>query len=400
MRDMAGQPWLTIVGIGADGLDGLSAAARMALAQAEVIFGGPRHLALAGAGARGRPWPVPFDPTPVLALRGRAVAVLASGDPFWHGAGGTLARHLAPAEWRSFAAPSTFSLAAARLGWRIEDIACLGLHAAPFARARSALHEGARLVVLLRDGAAAGVFARWLEAAGFGPSRLHVLEDLGGAAERIRIATAAGFDLADVAAPVAIAVEAAGEGPAAGLPAPGGLPDSAFAHDGQISRHPVRALTLAALAPRPGETLWDIGAGSGSVSVEWCRAGGRAIAIERLAGRAANIAANAERFGVDDRLRVVVGAAPEACVGLPTPAAVFVGGGGNAALHAALLPLLPAGTRLVANAVTLETEALLGQLHARHGGTLLRIDIAAAEPLGAMRGWAGGRPIVQWSVVL
>lgn len=386
-------PWLTIIGIGEDGRAGLSAAALAALDAAEVVFGGPRHLALAGVA--GQPWPVPFDPALVLACRGRRVAVLASGDPFWHGAGGSLLPHLAPGEWVSHPGISTFLLAANRLGWRLEEITCLGLHAAPFARLRPHLHRGARTICLLRDGQAPAALAEWLTEAGEDGAEIVVLERLGGPGERIRTARAAGFDLTGIAAPVAVAITAS----ATGLPRSAGLPDDAFAHDGQITKAPVRALTIAALAPRPGEHLWDIGAGSGSVSVEFCQAGGSATAIEVRTARAANIRANAATFGVEHRLRVVEGAAPAALADLPSPQAVFVGGGADSGLLGHLWQMVPPGTRLVMNAVTLETEALLAEWHALRGGTLLRIDIATAAPLGRMRGWAPSRPVVQWSVV-
>ncbi len=393
-------PWLALIGLGEDSLAGLTPASHAALAQAEVVFGSPRHLALAGplAGGRAQPWPVPFDITPVLAWRGRRVAVLVSGDPFWFGAGGSLAPHLSPGEWRAYPAPSTFSLAAARLGWRIEETRCLGLHAAPFERARRSLHAGARLICLVRDGAAAQAFAGWLVGQGFGASTLWVLEALGGPRERIRRTHAAGFDLSEVAAPVAVAVEAAG---APGLPRCAGQPEADFIHDGQITKAPVRALTLAALRPTPGAHLWDIGAGSGSVSVEWCLAGGRATAIERLPGRAAQVRANAARFGVDERVVTVEGTAPQALAGLTAPQAIFVGGGFDQALFASLQEWpLPSGCRLVVNAVTLETEALLVDLHARHGGELMRIELSHAAALGRMRSWTRPRPVVQWCVTL
>jgi precorrin-6Y C5,15-methyltransferase (decarboxylating) len=390
------RPWLVIIGLGDDGLPGLSDASREALAQAEVVFGGSRHLELADVGARGRAWPVPFDIAPVLALRGRRVAVLASGDPFWFGAGGSLAAHMDPAEWQAFPAPSTFAHAAARLGWPLETVACHGLHASPFARMRADLQNGARLICLLRDGDAPRALAEWLAAMGFGGSVLHVMEALGGPHERVRVAPRAdGFDLQGIRAPVAVAIEAGGVGLARGF----GLPDAAFAHDGQITKRAIRAMTLAALGPRPGERLWDIGAGSGSISVEWCLAGGHATAIEAKASRLENIRANMLGFGVEHRMSVVSGHAPKALAGLPLPHAVFVGGGGDSALYAALWPLLLHRTRLVANAVTLETEALLAELQVRHGGELSRIDIAQCQPLGRMRGWAAARPVVQWSVV-
>lgn len=389
-------PWLAIIGIGEDGLTGLSPLSRDALANAEIVFGGPRHLRLADIDARGRPWLVPFSIEPVLACRGRKVAVLASGDPFWHGAGGSLATHLAPGEWIAFPAASTFSLAAARLGWRLEETACLGLHASPFETLLPHLTPTRRAICLLRDGNAARELAAWLTKQGFGASSLSVMESLAGPSERVRTTLAVDFDLAEVTAPVAVAISAAG---AAGLPRTPGLPDDAFVHDGQITKRPMRALTLSALAPRPGEILWDIGSGSGSISVEWCLAGGRAFAIETRTDRAANIRTNAAAFGVVNNLTIIEGAAPAALAGLPPPNAVFVGGGNEQAMFDALWAIIPAGTRLVANAVTLETEALLLAKQSKHGGELMRIELAQAGPLGSMRGWVPSRPLVQWSVV-
>lgn len=391
------EPWLNIIGLGEDGPAGLSPATLGLIDRAEVIFGGPRHLSLIGAQSRGLPWPVPFEIAPVLAHRGRAVVVLASGDPFWFGAGSLLAEALAPGEWRAHPVPGTFALAAARLGWRLEETTCLGLHAAPFARLRPHLTRNARVLATLRDGAAVAELAGWLVAQGLGATRLTVLEALGGPRERLRGATAQGFDLNEVSAPVAVALDGADLPRGAGLPASPGLAERLFATDGQITKSPVRALTLAALAPRKGELLWDIGAGSGSISVEWCLAGGRAMALETRADRVANIEANIQNFGLTARMQVRQAHAPEGLDSLPPPDAVFVGGGGDEGLYTALLPLLPPGARLVANGVTLETEALLATLQARHGGSLLRIDLAQAAPLGRMRGWQSARPVVQWS---
>jgi precorrin-6Y C5,15-methyltransferase (decarboxylating) len=397
MRVMV-RPWLVIIGLGEDGLPGLSEASRAALDAAEVVFGGPRHLGLAEAGMRGRPWPVPFSVDPVLACRGQRVAILASGDPFWHGAGGSLVDHLRPEEWSSYPAPSTFALAANRLGWRQEDLCCLGLHAAPFARLLPHLAHGQRVICTLRDGAAAAELAGWLVAQG-ADARLHVLERLGGPAERIRTAPARDFDLTDVQAPVAIGLEMLNT---VGLPTTPGLPDAMYQTDGQITKQPIRALTLCALAPRKGALLWDIGAGSGSISVEWCLQGGRAVVVEARADRVALIRANLSGFALQDRVEVI-----EADVGggtLPPaltascPDAVFVGGGADGALLTTLFHILPPGVRLVLNAVTLETEALVLQWQAQKGGALTKIDIANATPLGRMRGWSPGRTVVQWSV--
>lgn len=392
-----GDPWLSIIGLNEDSPQGLPPASTAALGAAEVVFGGPRHLELAGVGARGRPWPVPFSTAPVLACRGQRVAVLASGDPFWHGAGGSLVRDLARGEWRAYPAPSTFTLAASVLGWRMEEITCHGLHAAPLARLRAVLGPNARMICLMRDGDAPLELAQWLCTQGAGAAVLTVMERLGGAQERIRETTAEGFDIEQIEAPVAVGVAL----PAGvGISRASGLPDDSFAHDGQITKQPVRALTLSALAPRVGELLWDIGAGSGSISVEWCLAGGRAIAFEQHAARIANITRNIDDFGLSHRMTAVEGTAADTMKDQPLPDAVFIGGGARMPLLETLFETLPSGTRLVINGVTLETESLLAQLHADKGGTLMRFDIAQATPLGPLRGWSAARPIVQWSVTL
>ena len=388
-----GKPWVTIIGLNEDGLAGLSLASRQAIEQAEIIFGAPRHLALAGVS--GREWGVPFSVEPVMAERGRRVVVLASGDPFWYGAGGSLMEHLAQGEWVSHPAPSTFALAANRLGWRMEETICLGLHAAPMARLRPVLARGQRLVCLLRDGDAVREICAYLAAQGFGASAVTVLEALGGAKERITNCIAQDlsgrFD-----APVAVAIECVGQG----MPRASGLPDDLFAHDGQITKRPIRALTLSALAPRGGEVLWDLGAGSGSVSIEFLLAAPASIAhaVEADATRAERALGNAEGFGLGHRWHLHQGKALNVIGQLPVPDVVFVGGGADAALCAALWALLPKDARLVMNAVTLESEALLYACHAKHGGDLWRFDVAQASPLGAKQGWQASRPVVQWSV--
>lgn len=389
-------PWLTIIGIGEDGLAGLSEASRKALAEAETVFGGERHLALADVGSRGRPWPVPFDANVVLSCRDLPTVVLASGDPFWHGAGASLAEKLDGEEWIAHPAPSTFSLVAARLGWRLEAVTCIGLHAAPFERLVPHLARGARIICLVRDGKAASDLAKWLTERGWGASAFWTLAALGGPRETVRQYCA--MDFADDLAGnlVAVAVEARG---AQGIPCSSGLPDDLFVHDGQITKRLVRALALSALAPRGGERLWDVGAGSGSISVEWALCGGAATAIEVREDRVANIRSNAAAFGLAHRIAVVTGAAPEALTALDPPDAVFVGGGFDNAMFDAIWPRLPIGARLVAHSVTLETEALLGELHQRHGGELMRVEIAQAAPLGRYRSWEAARPVVQWSAV-
>lgn len=386
-------PWLTLIGLGEDGPTALSPASREAFARASVIFGGPRHLALVDAGPKGQPWPVPFDPTPVLAHRGQPTVVLASGDPFWFGAGGSLMAHLHPGEWTSHPAPSTFQLAANRLGWRLEDTLCLGLHAAPFSRLKPVLGKGTRAICTIRDGAAVAGLAHWLTTNGHPNAQLTTLERLGGPQERIRNLT--GTIPTDIAAPVAVAIHAHDPG----LPRASGLPDDLFQHDGQITKRPVRALTLSTLAPRAGETLWDIGAGSGSIGIEWLLAGGaRVEALEADPTRATRARANVDSFGLSYRHTLHEARAPEGLATLPKPDAVFIGGGASDGLLIQLWDLLPQGTRLVINAVTIETEALVLDWSARHGGSLLKIELSEPTALGSKRGWRAALPILQWSV--
>lgn len=365
-------------------------------------MGPPRHLALLpDMPAERIEWPVPFASgiERLLALKPRRVVALASGDPFWFGAGSTIAQRLPPEGWRAYPGVSTFSLAAARMGWPLERVRCFGLHAAPLARLRPVLAPGQRLVVLLRDGDAVRVLASWLTEAGFGAAGFTVLEALGGPRERVTRARAQ--DLPDIPFrhPVCAAIEVAGSGRV--LPLAAGRPDDWFESDGQMTKRPVRALTLSALAPRPFEHLWDIGGGSGSIGIEWMLSDPSlsCTTIEPRAERVANIRANADRLGLD-RLTVVQGRAPEALADLRAPDAVFVGGGLSGAVLDRLTSSLAPGTRLVANAVTLETEALLIDAQARRGGDLLRVDLSQAAPLGEKRGWKRAYPIVQWSVTL
>jgi len=395
-------PWLTIIGVGEDGPDGFSTASRAALAQAELVMGPARHLSLLPAiTCPTIEWPVPFTDGIVRLMehRGRRVVMLASGDPFWFGAGTSVTQLLDPGEWLAHPAPSTFGLAAARLGWPLQETSCLGLHAAPLERLRPHLAPGRRVLALLRDGEAVTALAQYLTREGFGPSTMHVMEALGGPRERVRRVPAEALSLTDIAHPVAVGLDCAGQGRT--LPVTAGLPDDWFASDGQITKRPVRALTLSALAPRAGELLWDIGAGSGSVGIEWLLAhpANRACAVEADPGRADRAHANAAALGVD-RLDVVVGTAPYVLPDAPLPDAVFVGGGLSDALLEALWSRLPVGTRLVANAVTLESEALLTRWHGQKGGSLLRIELAAAAPLGNRLGWRARYPVVQWSAVL
>ncbi|RUZ72249.1 precorrin-6y C5,15-methyltransferase (decarboxylating) subunit CbiE [Mesorhizobium sp. M7A.F.Ca.US.006.01.1.1] len=397
--------WLTVVGIGEDGLAGLGDEAKQRIAQAEIIFAGRRHLALVASFAKGeaRPWPVPFDVEmgDVLALAGRRVCVLASGDPFFHGVGATLARKVKPQEMHVIPAPSAVSLAAARLGWALQDIETVSLHGRPLDLIRPLLQPCARILALTSDSDAPAAIARLLTELDFGASRLTILEALGGPNESWRSVRADAFDLENINPLNVLAIEIESGPDARVLPLTSGLADHLFDHDGQITKREIRAITLSALAPKRGELLWDIGAGSGSIGIEWMLAHPlmRTIAIEADPIRAARIGRNAAACGVPG-LVVVEGSAPRALAKLDTPDAIFIGGGGSDAgvLKVAIKALRPGG-RLVANAVTLEMEALLLAQHVKLGGDLTRISISRASPVGAMQAWRPAMPVTQWSWV-
>ncbi|MDJ0511842.1 MAG: precorrin-6y C5,15-methyltransferase (decarboxylating) subunit CbiE [Methyloceanibacter sp.] len=395
--------WLSIVGIGEDGVDGLGRGACDLIENAEVVFGGVRHLALAAPLIRSesKPWPSPFSlaPAEVVALRGRRVCVLASGDPFFYGVGATLAAHVAADEMWVVPATSAFSLAAARMGWPLPDTTIVSVHGRALDRIRPHLHPGARILALTSDAEGPSALARLLTEGGFGASQMTVLEALGGSRERIRSAPAQEFSLRDIAALNTVALEVAAAPGARILGFAPGLDDDLFEHDGQISKSEIRALTLAALRPQHGELLWDVGAGSGSVGIEWLLAHGslHAIAIEADEARAARAARNAAAFGVP-HLDVRQGRAPQALVGLPTPDVVFIGGGGSGdGVFDTCLEALKPGGRLVANAVTLETESELIMRHSTLGGKLIRVSVSRADGVGAKTGWRPAMPVTQWS---
>ncbi|OAN55252.1 precorrin-6Y C5,15-methyltransferase [Paramagnetospirillum marisnigri] len=388
-------PWLTVVGIGEDGLEGLSPAARAVIDSAEVLVGGTRHLAMtpASSSVERLTWSSPFADSrrELEARRGRRVVVLASGDPMWFGAAATLARWFDAAEMAVIPHPGAFSLAAARLLWPLQDCLCLTAHGRPVEALIPHFAPGRRLLVLSEDRTTPPRLADLLRDHGYGASTLTVLEHLGGAAERIHPGPQAEADLNLVAVDCKAAP---GRRPLSACP---GLPDDAFIHDGQLTKREVRAVTLAALAPLAGELLWDVGAGCGSVAIEWMRTGGRAVAIEPRPERAGRIGLNAAALGVPD-LRVVTAKAP---AGLPlgeeAPDAVFVGGGVSEPglldiCRAALKP----GGRLVANAVTVEGEAALISFHAGHGGELTRLSVARLAPVGGFNTWHPAMPVTQY----
>jgi precorrin-6Y C5,15-methyltransferase (decarboxylating) len=401
------QRWLSIVGIGEDGVDGLSPVARRLVSDAELVVGGKRHLALAEPLIKGRrlSWPSPIgDALPEIEkLRGRPVAVLASGDPFHYGVGDLLMRGVAADEALCLPQPSAFSLAAARLGWSLQDVTLVSLHGRALEGIVRHLQPGARILALSWDGETPGRLAALLRARGFGESRMTVLERLGGPGERTRPAVAGSFDLDAVAPLNTIALEVVGPASAALSLAPG-LDDTLFEHDGQLTKRDVRAVTLAALAPRHGELLWDVGLGAGSIAIEWLlrHPSLRAIGIEEGAERAARAARNAAVLGTPD-LRIVQGPAPAALAGLPPPDAAFIGGGlGDAGLFDAVWAALKPGGRLVANAVSLGSEARLIELFQRHGGELTRLEIAKSGPAGRSGKvfvWRPAPPIIQWRVI-
>ena len=396
-------PWLSIVGIGEDGLDGLSMAARELLAGADLIVGGRRHLALvASLGRPGLEWEIPFAASipKLLTHRGKQVVALSSGDPFWYGAGAVIAEAVPASEITVVPTPSTFTWAAARLRWRLEDAVTLGLHARPIELLRPHLRNGARLLVLVRDGIAPVEIANYLNAIGFGSSRLTVLEALGGPNEHVRASTAAGFAVADIKAPVMLAIEAIADNDTVIIPRVSGLPDEFFKHDGQLTKREIRAITMSTLAPRGGELLWDVGAGSGAIGIEWLLAhpANRAGGIEPREDRLTNARTNARSLGVP-HFDLRLGAAPAALNGLPTPDAIFVGGGASReGVLDAVWRALPAGGRLVVNSVTLETEAKLIEWQALRGGVLLRLSVERSGPVGGLTGWHAAMPVVQWSV--
>ena len=390
-------PWLTVVGIGEDGFKGLGKNARHALLRAAKIFGGQRHLDLLPPCIRGerQPWPSPFCLESLLSHRGEPVCVLASGDPMFFGVGASLARQLPAAEMQTLPAPSSCSLAAARMGWPLQDVVTLSVVARPVAALNAQLSSGVRLLVLSNDGRSPAAIAALLRERGFGPSRLTVLEHLGGEAERRIDGIASDWNDSPSADLNLVAIECIAEPNTLRLSRLAGLPDSAFKHDGQLTKRDVRAITLARLAPVPGELLWDVGAGSGSIGIEWMRAhpGCRALAIEADEGRQALIEHNRDALGVPG-LQLVRGNAPQALAGLERPDAIFIGGGvtREGVLDTCWSELKPGG-RLIANAVTLQSEMTLMAWREQHGGELTRIHIAQAQPLGDFDTWRQALPI-------
>ena len=395
-------PWLHIVGIGEDGMEGLLPATRAVVEAADVIIGGDRHHKLSEAVTAERlAWPSPFDALidTLTGLKGRRVVVLATGDPLWFSVGARIGRSIEPSEIVYHPQLSAFQLASARMGWSLADVETLTVHGRPVEQMIAFIQPDARLLILTTGAETPGQIARFLSERGFGGSKMTVLAAMGGEDEQ-RFDGVADSWAHDVPAFNTLAVECVAAPDAALLPRVPGLADELFQHDGTMTKQEVRAATLAKLMPMRGALLWDIGSGCGSVAVEWMRAArySRAIGIEPRADRRAHAAANALALGVP-KLHLVDGEVPAALDGLEPPDAVFIGGGLSVeTFETAWAALRPLG-RLVCNAVTLESEALLLELHKQHGGQLVKLMINRAEPVGSLTGWRPLMPVTQWSLV-
>ncbi|MGO4683076.1 precorrin-6y C5,15-methyltransferase (decarboxylating) subunit CbiE [Hyphomicrobium sp. 2TAF46] len=394
--------WLSIIGIGEDGRKGLSPAASALIDGAALVVGGRRHLDLVGdTPGEKMEWEKPLEATAttILARRGTPVVVLASGDPFWFGAGATLARSIPVEDMQVLPSSSSFSLAASRLGWPLQDVTTLGLNMkglTPLIRRH--LHHGRRILTLALNGETPREVARLLSEAGFEESTITVMEALGGPREQIRSVLAKNFDISAVDPLNIIAVDVVAGSSAKPIPFTAGLPDHYFENDGQLTKREIRAMTLSSLQPGAGQLLWDVGAGSGSIGIEWLLAhpANTAIGIERDAERAARAVRNSVALGVP-HLDIRNGAAPEALTGLAQPDAIFIGCGtadGNV-IEACWTALKPGG-RIVVNAVTLESEHALLAAHQSRGGTLTRMSVERAEPVGKLMAWRPAMPVLQW----
>jgi precorrin-6Y C5,15-methyltransferase (decarboxylating) len=396
------EAWLHIVGIGEDGMAGLLPATRAVVEAAEVIIGGDRHHQLSASVAAERvAWPSPFDALigVLEGYRGKRVVVLATGDPLWFSVGARIGRAIDPAEIIYHPQLSAFQLAAARMGWSMPDVETLTVHGRPVEQMIAFIQPDVRLLILTTGSETPAQIARFLVERGFGRSRMTVLAAMGGEDEQ-RFDGEAESWAHEVPAFNTMAVECVADPGAALLPRVPGLSDELFVSDGTMTKQEVRAVTVAKLMPMRGALLWDIGTGSGSVAVEWMRAAryARAIGIEPRGDRRAMAAANALALGVP-KLELVDGAVPEALEGLAAPDAVFIGGGlSEEVFSAAWAALRPLG-RLVANAVTLESEAVLVALHKAHGGQLIKLQVNRAEAVGRLTGWKPLMPVTQWSLI-
>ena len=409
---MTAEKWLSVVGIGEDGLSELSAAARSQIDRAEILVGGDRHLAMLKdailpddlrSQLRSQLiWTSPIEETiqKIISYRGKSVCVLASGDPLWFGIGTTLLKRIPIAEITIIPSPSTFSLICARLGWSMNEVETLSLCGRPDALLNAYIYPNAKLLILSSGKETPATMAKMLCDRNFTNSKITILEHLNGTKERIISSLVnQSRDFPEFADLNAIAVECIPDPEAQILSRMAGLPDEAYHHDGQLTKREVRAITLSALAPNAGELLWDVGAGCGSISIEWMRSHPRcqAIAIEK--SRTHFIAENAIALGTPN-LKIIEGKAPESLQGLPTPDAIFIGGGATVKdLFETCWENLRSQGRLVANVVTLEGEQKLFQWQQKYGGTLTQISIKRAEPIGSFLGWQPMRPVTQWKII-
>lgn len=397
-------PWLTVVGMGEDGLDGLAPRAHAAVTGAEVLIGSERLLAhVPEAAAERILWPEPFSAVidRIKPLRGRNTVVLATGDPLNYGVARKLLEIVPASEMVVLPGISAFSLAAARMGWSLPDTDTLTLHGRPVSGIEPYIQPDARLIVLTADATTVREVARRLAGRGYGASMVTVLENMGGPRERHTSFRADAAGEPPISSLNTLAIQCVAEPGAKLLPRSPGLPDDAFIHDGQITKREVRAATLAALAPMPEALLWDVGAGCGSVAIEWMRAarGARAVAFEKDAERIRMIALNADALGTP-RIEIAAGRLPETLTGKPVPQAIFLGGAiTDENLFRRCWEALAPGGRFVANAVTLEGEAALIARQGILGGDLVRIEVSRVVPLGRLRGMRPRMPVTQWRVV-
>lgn len=407
MNSNISQKWLSIVGIGEDGLDGLSLVARSLIDQAKLLIGGERHLAMLSQDDPREKliWTSPIEASinEIICRRGQSVCVLASGDPMCYGIGVTLNRRIPVAEMTVVPAPSAFSLACARLGWSLMEVETLSLCGRDPALLNALLYPGARMLVLSADQHTPTTVAKLLTERGLGNSQIVVLERMGSTQERQVTGIASSWQATDVADLNTIAITCIPDSPASTFYTPhlAGLPDTAYHHDGQLTKREVRAVTLAALAPLPGQLLWDVGAGCGSIGIEWMRSDRRcrAIAVEDHPTRLQYIADNAFALGTPN-LKIVAGEAPTTLKNLPQPDAIFIGGGLTTPdLLETCWNTLRSGGRLVVNAVTVESEQIVFQWHSELGGELSRIAVQRAEPVGKFLGWKAMAPVTQWIVI-
>lgn len=405
-KDITVNRWLSIIGIGEDGVEGLSADARACVETAVLVVGGKRHLALAKSLIKGKQlaWPSPLEEgyPKILNRRGEPVVVLASGDPMHYGVGKKLLDIVSPEEISCLPQPSAFSLSASRMGWALQDTACISLHGRALERIISHLHPGRRILALSWDGTTPEHVKDLMNNRGLGASRVTVLENVGGPNERITCSTIKALALEDIAPLNTLAIEVSRESdPNHHVSFAAGLDDSAFEHDGQLTKREVRALVLSSLAPRYGEVLWDIGLGAGSIAIEWMlqHHSLHAIGIEECPSRAERARRNALNLGTPN-LEIVTGRAPTILNDLAPPDKIFIGGGltDDGVFEAAWQALKPGG-RLVANAVTLQSEARVLDYYARYGGDLTRVGIARADPVGTLTGWRSAMPITHWKVI-